>query len=337
MRLSDGYFVYGSPYGPLGILLDALPVAITGSSLLASLILLKGIFSALALGSAYLAYAIVRPRHPLLAVGAALFIAWNPFVLLEVSVNGHNDIAMLFLILLALYAVTRERLLVAVVLLALACMVKYAAVFLIPLVLLYGAWRQQTSEDRLVYVGSALAWSFAVVAVLYFPFWQGTDTLSILVNQTQRSSNSLSSVLYSLRTGRLGVDQTAIVGWLLFAAVYAFALLRSRDDLDRLLQGCFLVLFGFLALAAGNVEGWYLLWPALVAALVPFAAERACAFAFSYCAELSVVVFGYVFVWLGLDLGTIPLLNAVTFILTFVPAAAALILLSPGQRRITTA
>jgi hypothetical protein len=328
MQLSDGYFRYASPYGPLGILLDALPLAVVGSRLLANLLLLKALFSALALGCAYLAYRIVRQLHPRLAIGAALFIAWNPFVLLEVSVNGHNDIAMMALVLLALYAVVRERLLIAIVLLAAAAMVKYAAVFLVPLVLLYGARRQGGSEDRLTYVASALAWSFAVVAVLAAPFWHGTDTISAILSQNQRSANSLSSILYSLHTGKVGVDQTAIAGWILFLALYAVVLWRSFTSIDRLLRGCFLVLFGFLALAASNVEGWYLLWPALLAATVPFAAERACAFAFSYGSELAVVIFGYIYVWLGYDLGAVPLLNAATYVLTFIPAALVLVLLS---------
>jgi len=334
MRLSDGYFHYASPYGPLGILLDALPLAVVGSGLLANLLLLKALYSAMALGSAYVAYLIVRRLHPRLAIGAALFIAWNPFVLIEVSVNGHNDIAMMALVLLALYAVVRERLLLAIVLLAAAAMVKYAAAFLVPLVLLYGAGRQKGWEDRLTYVASALAWSFAVVAVLTAPFWHGTDTITFLLSQNQRSANSLSSILYSLHTGSLGVDQTAIAGWIFFLALYAVAIWRSATDVDRLFQSCFLVLFGFLALAASNVEGWYLLWPAVLAAVVPFAPERACAFAFSYGSELAVVVFGYIFVWLGLDLGTVPLLNAVTYVLTFVPAALVLVMLS---RRATAA
>jgi hypothetical protein len=328
MRLSDGYFRYTSPYGPLGILLDAIPLAVVGSGLLANLLLLKALFSALALGCAYLAYRIVRQLHPRLAIGAALFIAWNPFVLIEVSVNGHNDIAMMALVLLALYAVVRERLLLAIVLLAAAVMVKYAAVLLIPLVLLYGARRQRSWEDRFTYVATSLAWSFAVVAVLAAPFWHGTNTISAIFSQNQRSANSLSSILSSLHSGKVGVDKTAIVGWIVFLALYAAVLWRSDTGIDRLLQGCFLVLFGFLALAASNVESWYLLWPALLAATVPFAPERACTFAFSYGSELAVVIFGYIFVWLGYDLGAVPLLNAATYFVTLVPAALVLVVLS---------
>jgi hypothetical protein len=333
MPLSDGYERFGTPYGPLGIVIDAIPAVVVGNRLLASLLLLKGLFSAMALGCAYLSYRILREVRAPLAVSGALVVAWNPLVIVEVSVNGHNDIAMMVLVLLGLLLAVRQRLVLGPVVLSAACMVKYGAAFLIPLVLAYAVRRQKTWDDRVFYVGSVAAWAFAVVVVSYLPFWEGTGTVSSLLSQSERSVNSLSSVLASMRTGTLAVDRTAVVGWVLFAALYAYLLWDGTVDSRRLLLACFVGMFGFLALAASNVEVWYLIWPAVLAAATPALAARACAVIFSLGAELSVVVFGYVFVWLNLDLGTIPRLNAVTYVMTFLPAAVVLGLawMSAGQ------
>jgi len=325
MALSDGYQRYGSPYGPLGLVVDAIPSVLFGNRLLADLLALKLMFSAMALGSAYVAYLVMRAVRPSLAMGAALLIAWNPLVLLEVSANGHNDIAMLLLTLVALLAVTRNRLLLAPVLLALAAMIKYASALLWPLVLLYGLRRQRSLDDRLIYAASAVAWSFAVIVVLYFPFWQGPATLSNLLTQSQRHANSFSSVLSGVLPGAFSVDQAALVGWVLFLALYGYLLWSNSSDLPHLLQGCFLALFGFLALAAANVEGWYLLWPAVVAATVPYLQERAAGVLLSYGTELSAVVFGYIWVWVSFNPTDLTPLNAATYAMAFLPAVAALI------------
>jgi len=321
MALSDGYQRYGSPYGPLGLVVDAIPSVLFGNRLLANLLALKLMFSAMALGSTYAAYLVMRAVRPSLAVSAALLIAWNPLVLLEVSVNGHNDIAMLLLTLVALLAVTRNRLLLAPVLLALASMVKYASALLWPLLVLYGLRRQRSLDDRLVYAASAAAWSFAVIVVLYVPFWEGPATLSNLLTQNQRHVNSFSSVL----PGSFSLDQASIVGWALFLALYGYLLWSCSGDLPHLLQGCFPALFGFLALAASNVEAWYLLWPAVVAATVPYIQERAAGVLLSYGTELSAVIFGYIWVWVGFNRNDLTTLNATTYAMAFLPAIAALI------------
>jgi len=96
-------------------------------------------------------------------------------------------------------------------------------------------------------------------------------------------------------------------------------------DLPHLLQGCFLALFGFLALAAANVEAWYLLWPAIVAATAPYLQERAAGVLLSYGAELSAVVFGYIWVWVSFNPNDLTPLNATTYAMAFLPAVAALI------------
>jgi len=325
MALSDGYQRYGSPYGPLGLVVDAIPSVLFGNRLLANLLALKLMFSAMALGSAYGAYLVMRAVRPGLAVGAALLIAWNPLVLLEVSDNGHNDIAMLLLTLVALLAVTRNRLLLAPVLLILASMVKYASALLWPLLVFYGLRRQRSLDDRLIYAASAAAWSFAVIVMLYFPFWQGPATLSNLLTQNQRHANSFSSVLSGVLPGSFSLDQATIVGWVLFLALYGYLLWSCSGDLPHLLQGCFLALFGFLALAAANVEAWYLLWPAILAATAPYLQERAAGVLLSYGAELSAVVFGYIWVWVSFNPNDLTPLNATTYAMAFLPAVAALI------------
>jgi hypothetical protein len=433
MALSAGYERYTTPYGPLGIIIDAIPSILLGGRLLANLLLLKGLFSAMALGCAYAAYRILEPlpgvggvplgenglkasstavghaemreeggipqaksglkasstavgreemreeggipqaksglKAPSTAVGraelreeggtpqaksglkasstatertksvgvrsavvGAFLIAWNPLIVLEVSVNGHNDIAMMFIALLAVLAMSRNRVVLGPVLLVVAAMVKYATIILLPLFVVYALRRVPTRQERSVYVASILAWSFAVVAISFAPFWGGPATISNLLAQNQRHGNSFSSVVFNAVSGAVTLDQATFIGWLLFAGVYAYALRLSTRNFSSLLRACFLVMFAFVALAATNVLGWYLLWPVVMAAVVPRLAERLCGLLLAFGAELATVVFGYIFVWLKLRLSYVALLNATTYSLSFIPAAIVLFTLSPPDK-----
>src|SRR6266480_705971 len=97
-----------SPYGPLAQLIQALPVVIAGRNVLASLLLLKIMSSAILGAGAFFIYKILTHIAPRFALPGALALAWNPFALLEYSANGHNDIVMMFFIILAVFALIKE-------------------------------------------------------------------------------------------------------------------------------------------------------------------------------------------------------------------------------------
>src|SRR5438105_2871530 len=74
---------------------------------------------------------------------ATFAFAWNPLLLLEACVNAHNDVALLLLILLAIWLLvsqeqlTRRSSIMAVAVFALATCLKLNAVVLMPFVLIF--------------------------------------------------------------------------------------------------------------------------------------------------------------------------------------------------------
>ena len=146
MQLAGGYFNAPSPYGPLGQLIDSLPVAIGGRNILASLLLLKLMFSAMLITSAFFVYKILSLIAPKFALPGALALAWNPFALFEFSVNGHNDIAMMLFIILAVLALVKEHHVWALMLLTASALVKFSSLPLIPLFFIYSSIHQPTTQ-----------------------------------------------------------------------------------------------------------------------------------------------------------------------------------------------
>ena len=132
--------------------------------------------------------------------GAVLAFAWNPLLLFEASVNGHNDAVMLFFVLLALWCLLRFTqwsgrcgYLLAAFLFALATCLKVNIVLLVPGLFLFVWWQSGSIQTRLRNIALILAVYILTILVLYAPFWSHGSILLILrVNPgTSRSINSL--------------------------------------------------------------------------------------------------------------------------------------------------
>jgi hypothetical protein len=332
MRMAGGWIWLPAPYGPLGMLIDATPTFLVVRNLLANVLLLKGLFSCLILLEAFLVYKILSHLMPRIAISGALFVAWNPFMLIEYSANAHNDIMMMLFALLAVYALVKEKPALALFLITASALVKYATALLIPLFLIYGFVQQPTAKRRWRYLLVGGLSALALVIALYAPFWQGWQTISGTITQDQRYMSSFSTLLNFLFPQNVSLEQGKLLGRILYVPFYLFALfLSSRKRLTALLLGSFIALFFVQVLALSNFDIWYAIWSMMLASLLPPIAYRLAALLFVYGTSLSVTLYYYVWIWLGLqDPRNLSLMNAIAYVLTFVPAL--LILLEQTRR-----
>ena len=183
---------------------------------------------------------------------ATLSFAWNPLLLLEACVNAHNDVTVLFFVLLAIWflvrhmgteAATIKGVVLAAAMLAFATCLKLYVVLFVPglllLVWMPGSTKSERSapadnHDAGSYYGrsglsasifrdamktslAAIATYFGIIVALYAPFWRGGAILNVLsVNPaTYRSINSLPDFLthlYNAIVARLGFPLGAAIG-----------------------------------------------------------------------------------------------------------------------------
>lgn len=132
-------------YGPLWLAITALPYVLSFGSfilLLASFKLLVVLFY---LGTLFIIW---RLSNDLFSV---FLFALNPLVLLEVLVSNHNDIVMMFLVLLALLCIMKKRIFVGLIFFICSILIKYASLFLLP-IFLYVIWKNKKEEK--------INWSF---------------------------------------------------------------------------------------------------------------------------------------------------------------------------------
>ena len=334
MALTGGWAGTGAPYGPLGILVDATPALVASGSLLLNLILLKLFFSALVLAEAVVAYRIAMRVAPVAGVVAALLVAWNPLILFETSVNGHNDIVMVLLASLGILALVEGDHVIGLGLIGASALIKFATVPFIGLALVFvltrpGKWSVKVRDLTLGLVLIAF-----LTTALYIPFWEGPSTLNrALLENTFHFQSFDSSIAWAFPG--LTLNAATLLGRILFVPIYAYAMWLATKQPQDFVRACFLTLFAILGLAISNVKIWYLMWPACIAAClrgVPGVAGLLSALG----ATLSAALFAYVYLWLGpAGFSTV---NAIAFIMTFAPAAFVLIIASvvPRMRRLTS-
>jgi hypothetical protein len=295
-----------SVYGPLWQLISLVPTALAGDSMLAGMVGFKATSLLFFVGGTLVIWRILlivgRDR---VAPGTVLF-AWNPLLQFELVGNAHNDSAMVFLVLLAAWALVAGRGSLVGGLLALAVLTKLLAIALGPLFLIGLTLARRTWSIRLqwIVVGGLSA---AVLAVLlYLPFWEGPRTLHFLTRGnwfTASFPTLLREVLRRLiefeEAGRLAATITG-AAFATFVSIRCWLLYRQQRSIvdgaawhRAWLLAAHDVTFAYLAFACIWWEPWYLAWLVAFAALVDSWRLHARALLFCFGGVLNYVVFKY--------------------------------------------
>jgi hypothetical protein len=236
------------------------------------------------LGVAVLAYLVhqVRPGHVLEAV---VMYAWNPLIIFEFGGNGHNDAMMVSVMLLGLALYVSSARWLGIVTVAVSMLLKMTSLFLLPFYAM--AWaREQSSWLRFFGVGILATLSVPVViAAFYWPWWNGLETISPIINWSQGPmyNNYVPDTLAYFLARRdltmgIGVadPMKVLEGWrdtiktvarIIFVLWCAVELWRVRGPLGIAGAGARVMLI-FLVVVNTWVLPWYFSWPLALAVVV---------------------------------------------------------------------
>ncbi|RJQ25254.1 hypothetical protein C4577_06145 [Candidatus Parcubacteria bacterium] len=141
-------------YGPFWILLTFIPYALGLGSYLLTLFSFKLFVLLFYLGTLILIWKGFKNIKALVLFGL------NPLVLIETLISGHNDIVMVFLVLLSYLLLLNGKLLLGVIFFILSVLIKYASIVLVPVILflLY-----QRSKNRKVNIDIIFYYSFILM------------------------------------------------------------------------------------------------------------------------------------------------------------------------------
>lgn len=194
-----------------------------------------------------------------------LIYGLNPFVLVEGIVNVHNDIYMVFFILFALYLVYKKKNLVSGLFsLAMATDIKYVAILLLPLVIIY-YYRDRNIKIRfLKCVQYGLL--FAVFAMIpYCVYIKDLAVFNGLFEQQSRYAKGLYCYLY-VRFPEYSTSVKYIRGTLVYFFIIMYIIIciklltNEKIKWYEEIRKLFIVLLLFLFVMITNFQPWYFVW-----------------------------------------------------------------------------
>jgi hypothetical protein len=162
------YFLpWPSWYGPLWTLLSGAVAQLVGERLGLAVLIFRLLAIGGALASAWLILAITRRLAPERAAQAAAFLLWNPLLVLETGLSGHNDAIVAALLLLGLWLSLRGRPVVGALGLLGAALIKLATGLLLPLYLLAVVRSLKDLPNRARFLAQVGLASLALIGLLY--------------------------------------------------------------------------------------------------------------------------------------------------------------------------
>lgn len=192
-----------------------------------------------------------------------LIYGLNPLVLLEGLINVHNDIFVLFFILLAIYFVYKKKnLYLAVTAIAFATLIKYFAIFLLPFMILYYYQDRKIKEriGKLILFG---VFFVIIVIAFYLIYLQDLAVLQGLFVQQEKYCNSLWLIAHSITTeATLKNTKLIMLGAVVILYILAFFKMLRKETIkfSDVMKNYTIFLLLFLFILITNFQPWYLIW-----------------------------------------------------------------------------
>lgn len=227
-----------SPYGPVWTMASQLIVSNNELSPFELVFRFKIIAFVLVLIDGWVVYSLVRQRWPEQAGWFYLAFAWNPVVLIEGVVIGHNDVLILAVMLGSSCLLMRSRPVLSIAGLTVGALIKYST---LPVVGLCGLrMLLRTPLTARFWLTLRLAVVTLTVAVCsFFPYWVGFRSLMSTVNEPGRGANNaivrvIGWALSAVTGGRLTIAMPVVsigLAAILFGSWQLTTIWKSRHDL----------------------------------------------------------------------------------------------------------
>ncbi len=327
---SDTWFKFiawrsaASPYGPIWIYLSALIYFLAGGDLLLSLLGFKLLEALALLACGVLVYWLVRHERARDALSAFVFVAWNPLLLGEMAMNGHNDVLMILCVLIAWCCFQRKYFVSSVIALVMGALIKAPALALAPVLGIAVLRALPSWRMRARFVVSAGVAALAVLLLAYAPLWSGDNPFATLIAHQDLFTTSPAAVAWHTLELRMDADAAKslvrVAALLIFCVAYVRVLWNVNGTFISLARSSLTVMLLLLVVVTFWFQPWYLVW---VVPLAPLAtrADEAFAVVFSWSALWDYFIFDFAWFW-NFDFfnqGDSLVLNASAMLLIFLP------------------
>jgi len=243
-------------YGPIAQTIFKLCSLISFKNIDLCLFIFKTLNLIIHLSNCYLMYRITEKKiFPIL-------YGLNPFILIEFIANVHNDILIIFFVLLALYFIIKKKnILVSILFLALGTGIKYSTVLLLPIIVLYYLRDEQKIWKKILKCVEYGILFLIILVLEYIPYIDDINVFLAMLPQLERYSKSVYSALLMI-SPRVMIDiknffKIIFILYYLYNCI-EFLVSKKNNISDMLRKYNIIVVLSLLLLT--NCHQWYLAW-----------------------------------------------------------------------------
>jgi hypothetical protein len=258
-------------YGPLWLTISLIAVVLGKSSVTLTVLLFKLtaiIFSCL---TCYLVFKILGHLKKDYQYLGTVMYAFNPLLLFEIANNGHNDIIMMFFVILGLYYFLKSKYYLGLIVLICAVLIKYIALILLPILGLFVLNNLRGKYKKVKFGLSLLFFCF----IVFWLNWLLGGKTSFILQGIKTITDffyphllpPLSFLIYLFSTNLpLEVQKLVVkgLGGILFFIVYLYLLIdilwHKRGSSINLIIFSSLAIFFYLIFTVNQLMSWYLIW-----------------------------------------------------------------------------
>lgn len=257
-----------TPYGPLYTIISLGEQKISGSSLVVNLVIFRVVNLVIFFLSAWILFSILsRINKPFAFAGTSLFL-WNPFLLIEIINNGHNDILMILFILLGIKYLIEDKIYLSTIALTFGFLIKYFTIFLVPFSLL-AVYSKINSGWKKIQKTIIMILLFVIISsIFYLPFGSGLQQVTRLYDVSGRTTFLKGVISFAvgylkqaaggtpLSGGEQHLANLIFYGLGLAVAYYIFWKRGLKDAPKQYFWVVFLVIY----LISMSLNPWYTTW-----------------------------------------------------------------------------
>jgi hypothetical protein len=259
-------------YGPMWALISGAVMWFARGDVLIGAAFFKILLAGAWGGSLWLIWTMLKSKSLSYQCAGILIFGWLPLSVIEAVADGHNDIFLLFFVLLWLYNLAGGKSIRATLLLTTSILVKYLTA---PLFLLDFLHHGLARKRRLDYGLNLLAAGVSAVVILGI-FYRSPEFFAPVLANTQwwhffRPSDAVVAVGRLIPVPSIIItiaEKSALVFFPLLAVFFIFRYLRQSAP-TIFLNAIVAIGLGILFSALGYLWPWYLLWSLGVMALTP--------------------------------------------------------------------
>lgn len=243
-------------YGPIAALIFKICAKISFKNINFCLIVFKIVNLIIHIFNCYLIYKITKKIKFVKLYGL------NPFILIEFLGNVHNDIIVVCLILVSLYFLLKKKnILLSVLALGLATGMKYFAILLLPVIVLYHFRNEKSILKRLAKCIQYGIIFLAIVMLEYIFYYKDMSIFTAMMAQTEKKCKSIYSVLFCINKEFSNTLNKIVMAIFIFTYIkFCIDLLFSKNiKFNKNIRKYNNILIIFL-ISLSNFQQWYIVW-----------------------------------------------------------------------------